>query len=148
MVDFEGAGSYEAAADDPKFSLKTLFQHKICLDVAELIGQYYGYTPVVQGDNTGSREERGCIPFLNNHFEDKGWKWEPQATQMRHMNNYDISVFTCMSKRHTNIARSRVNLHMLSEDKIEVTANDIWKKISNNKIASGSVQAYRVAEKQ
>ena len=50
LVDFEVTGSYEGTANDPKFSLKTLFQYKIFPDIAELVGhggQYDGYTPVI-----------------------------------------------------------------------------------------------------
>ena len=50
LVGFEVTGSYEGTANDPKFSLKTLFQYKIFPDIAELVGhggQYDGYTPVI-----------------------------------------------------------------------------------------------------
>ena len=50
------------------------------------------------------------------------------------MNNPDLSVFPCMSKRHRIIARSHENLHILSEENIWETANDVWKELPNNKI--------------
>ena len=83
LVDFEVTGSYKGTADDPKFSLKILFQYKIFPDIAELVGhggQYDGYTPVIQGDDTGPHEERNCIQFLKRNCEEKGWHWEPQET--------------------------------------------------------------------
>ena len=67
---------------------------------------------------------------------------------MPHMNNFDISVFTNISKSHTVLARSRGNLHVLSKDRNWETANDVWKEPSNNKIAPGYVKAYRIAKKK
>ena len=46
------------------------------------------------------------------------------------------------------VARSCGNLHVLSEDNIWDTANDIWKELPNNKIVSGCVQAYQIAKKK
>ena len=66
MVDCAVTGYSEETADDPNFPLKTLFQYKIFPDIAELVGhggQYDGYTPVIQGDDTGPHEERNCIQF-------------------------------------------------------------------------------------
>ena len=140
MVDCAVTGYSEETADDPNFPLKTLFQYKIFPDIAELVGhggQYDGYTPVIQGDNTGPHEERNCIKFVKRNCEDKGWHWEPQATQKTHTNNPDLSVFPSVSKRNTIITRYRGKLHILSEDKIWQTANDVWKEPPNNKIASG-----------
>ena len=60
---------------------------------------------------------------------------------MPQLNNLNLSVFPCMSKRHVMLARSRGNLHVLCEDKIWETANDVWKELPNNQIASGYAQA-------
>ena len=36
---------------------------------------------------------------------------------MPHVNNLDLYVFSCMSKRNTMLARYLVNIHVLSEEK-------------------------------
>ena len=72
MVNSALTGSYEGKADDPNFSLKTLFQYKIFPEIADLVGQggeYDGNTPFIQGDNTVPHEERRCIQFVKNHCE-------------------------------------------------------------------------------
>ena len=56
----------------PIFHWKLFFQYKIFPEIADLVyqgGQYDGYTPVIQGDNTGPHEERHCIQFVKNNCE-------------------------------------------------------------------------------
>ena len=76
MVGGEVTGSSEGNSDDPKFSLKTLFQYKIFPLITDLVGQgrqYDEYMPVIQGDNARPHEERAYIQFVKSNCEEKGW---------------------------------------------------------------------------
>jgi hypothetical protein len=64
-------------------------------------GKYEGYKPVFQGDNAGPHIDAAYLAGIKGHCETKGWYWEPQASQMPHMNVLDLSVFPCMSKRRS-----------------------------------------------
>jgi hypothetical protein len=66
---------------------------------------------------------------------------------MLHMNVLDLSVFPGMSRRHCNLARDRGRLNVLKEDEIWAAANDVWHELPSCKIASGFVQAHRIAQK-
>ena len=50
-----------------------------------------------------------------------------------------------MSMCHIAEARKRGGLKVLTEDEIWNTALDVWNKLPNSKIASGCVQAHRIA---
>jgi hypothetical protein len=63
------------------------------------------YKPVFQGDNAGPHIDAAYLAGIKGHCETKGWYWEPQASQMPHMNVLDLSVFPCMSRRHIQKAR-------------------------------------------
>jgi hypothetical protein len=58
---------------------------------------------------------------------------------MPHMNVLDLSVFPCMSKRHTQKSRECGGHRVLPEN--------VWKELPNSKVASAYVQAYRIADK-
>ncbi len=66
---------------------------------------------------------------------------------MLHMNVLDLSVFPGMSRCHCSLPRDRDGLHVLKEDKIWAAANDVWHQLPSCKIASGLVQAHRIAQK-
>jgi hypothetical protein len=66
---------------------------------------------------------------------------------MPHMNVLDLSVFPGTPRRHCNLARDCGSLHVLKEDKIGAAANDFWHQLPSCKIASGFVQAHRIAQK-
>ena len=66
---------------------------------------------------------------------------------MPHMNVLDLSVFPNMSKRHAELARSSGGLHVLTENEVWEAAEKVWKKLPSSKIASGFVQARRIADK-
>jgi hypothetical protein len=84
---------------------------------------------------------------IKGHCATKGWYWEPQASQMPHMNVLDLSVFPCMSKRHTIKSRECGGRRVLPEDEIWQNAQDVWNKLPNSNVASAYVQAYRIADK-
>ena len=100
-----------------------------------------------QGNNAGPHEEQAHLKFVGDCCDERGWHWEPQALQMPHMNNLDLSVFPMMSRRHTQMARDRGGLHVLKEDEIWEATELVWKELPNSKIASGFVQAHRIAKK-
>ena len=143
-------GSDPGTADDPKFPLKSLLENKVFPDVETLVGpggKFEGYTPVFQGDNAGPHAEKEFVAFVEEYCRKKGWHWEPQAPQMLHMNVLDLFIFPNMSKQHTDLTRDREGLKVLSEDQIWTAAEEVWMELPDCKIASGYIQAYRIAAK-
>ena len=136
--------------DNPKFPLKALFENKMFPDVEALVGpggKFEGYVPIFQGDNAGPHAETEFVEHVEGYCRDKGWRWEPQAPQMPHMNVLDLSVFPCMSKRHTMLSRDREGLKVLTEDQTWDAAEEVWMGLENWKIASACIQAHRIAKK-
>jgi hypothetical protein len=66
---------------------------------------------------------------------------------MSYMNVLDLSVFPNMSRRHCSLAREQGGLHCLKENEIWEVADDLWHGLPISKIASGFVQAHRIAQK-
>ena len=66
---------------------------------------------------------------------------------MPHVNVCDLSVFPCMSKRHTQLSRDNHGMHVLTEEQIWNAAKRVYKDLPSSKIASGFIQAYRLAAK-
>jgi hypothetical protein len=66
---------------------------------------------------------------------------------MPHMNVLKLSVFPGMSRWHCRLERDRGSLHVLKEDKIWAAAKNVWHEPPSCKIASGFVQAHRIAQK-
>ena len=149
-VDCAVTGSNEGTPDNPKCPLLPIFRNIIFPRVEELVGsggKYEGYTPVFQGDNAGPHQDAAYIKGVTDYCNDKGWHWEPQAPQMPHMNVLDLSVFPCMSRRHIELSRKNGDAQVLPNDQIWSNAETVWANLPNEKIASGYVHAYRVAEK-
>jgi hypothetical protein len=72
-----------------------LFRDIIFPEIHRLVGpggKYEGYIPVMQGDNAGPHEDATYKDWFTGYCEEQGWYWEPQAPQMPHMNNLDLSV--------------------------------------------------------
>jgi hypothetical protein len=110
-------------------------------------GKYAGYTPIFQGDNAGPHQDSKFLNGVKEYCEQKGWHWQSQAAQMPRMNVLDLSVFQCMSTRHTDKSRESGGSKVLSEAEIWKNAESVWKELPNCMVASGYVQAYRIAEK-
>jgi hypothetical protein len=142
-------GSSEGTTDNPKFSLKALFENVIFPRVEQLVGPggpYEGYTPVFQGDQAGPHEDKAFRDFVGSHCEVMGWYWKPQAPQMPHMNNLDLAVFPAMSKRHSALIRSS-STRSAKPDEIWNATSQVWHDLPSATIARGFVLAYRVAAK-
>ena len=110
-------------------------------------GLYDGYLPIFQGDNAGPHEDKKYKETMEEYCEREGWKWIPQGPQMPHVNVCDLSVFPNMSKRHTQLSRDHHGTHVLTEDEIWKAAETVYKQLPSSKIASGFIQAYRLAAK-
>jgi hypothetical protein len=149
-VDCAVTGSSPGTPNDPKCPLLPIFFNIIFPRVEQMVGvggKYEGYTPVFQGDNAGPHQDATYVAGVTNYCKEKGWHWEPQAPQMPHMNVLDLSVFPCMSRRHIDKCREVGGLKVLPEDDIWENAELVWNQLPNSKIASGYIQAYRIAEK-
>ncbi|KAG7339193.1 hypothetical protein IV203_020156 [Nitzschia inconspicua] len=99
MVDCVVTGSDQGTSDNPKFSLKALFQEPMFPLVESLLKENYkGFVPVIQGDNAGPHIDEEYINYVKGYCEKKGWVWAPQAPQMPHANNLDLAIFPAMSR--------------------------------------------------
>ena len=149
-VDCNVTGTSRGTPAAPKFAFKDLFQYHILPKLDGLVavgGRYEGYTPVIQGDNAGPHAEAQFKEWCMSECTRRGWHWEPQAPQMPHMNNLDLSVFPCMSRRHCEVTRRKGGLKVVQEDVIWDAAEQVWREIPSSKIASGFVQCSRIAKK-
>jgi hypothetical protein len=149
LVDCCVTGSKVGTADDPKFPLLNLFRECIFPMIEMEVGpggRYEGFIPIIQGDNAGPHEDGTYKSFVQNFCTSRGWHWEPQAAQMPHMNVLDLSVFPNMSRRHAQLARKRGGLKVLSENEIWAAAKRVWEDLESAKIASGFIQAHRLAK--
>ena len=150
LVDCAVTGSNIGTADSPKFPLMSYFEETVFPRIIALVGpggKFENYTVVIQGDNAGPHEDKVYKRYVEEYCGREGWHWEPQAPQMPHMNVLDLSVFPNMSKRHSSLARDHNGMHMLKEDQIWDTAELVWNDLPSCKIASGYVQANRIASK-
>jgi hypothetical protein len=84
--------------------------------------------------------------YVTNFCDWNGWHWQPQAAQMPHMNVLALSVFPCMLRRHTALSRMTGGLKVLTEDEIWKNAEMVWNELPSSKIASGFIQASRIAK--
>jgi hypothetical protein len=107
-------------------------------------GVYNGYLPVLQGDNAGPHVD--FHTFVKGFCERKGWKWEAQAPQMRHINDLDLAVFSMMSKRLSSLLKMYLNLQVPHKE-IRQTAREVRSNLWSAKIARGYIMAYRIAAK-
>lgn len=149
LVDCNVTGSDEGTSDKPKFALLALYRDHVFPEIARLTGpggRYEGYLPVFQGDNAGPHIDAAFLAYVENFCREKGWRWEPQAPQMPHMNNLDLAVFPMMSKRHSTLLRHYSNMQA-PHDEIWDATNSVWNNMESAQIARGFVLAYRIARK-
>jgi hypothetical protein len=143
-------GTDTGTSDKPKFALFSLFRDIIVPKVQALVapgGQFAGYQVVLQGDQAGPHEEGAFVKSLLDLITPLGWLLEPQAPQMPHANNLDLSVFPAMSKRHSALTRESGGTKVLKPDKIWAAAMDVYRDLPSCKIARGYVQAHRLMAK-
>ena len=136
LVDCCVTGSSEGTAKDQKCSLQNIMEYGVFPEVRRLVGKdgrFEGYLPVWQGDSAGPHVEANFLTFLRNSFEEEGWRMEPQAAQMPHMNVKDLAVFPSMSKRHTTLARKRGDFLVLKEEEIWLAAKEVWESYQTAK---------------
>ncbi|KAG7356428.1 hypothetical protein IV203_001114 [Nitzschia inconspicua] len=94
MVDCVVTGSDKGTSENPKFSLKSLFEEQI-FPLVELLlkDNYEGFIPVIQGDNAGPHIDAEYINYVKGYCVEKGWVWAPQAPPMPHANYLDLAIF-------------------------------------------------------
>jgi hypothetical protein len=149
LIECNVTGSDEGTSDKPKFSLMSLFRDHVFPKVLDLVskgGEFEDYLPVFQGDNAGPHIDATYHNFVKEHCEKTGWRWEPQAPQMPHMNNLDLAVFPKMSKDHSRLLQNYSN-KMAPPEAIWKTAESVWRHMDSASIAKGFVLAYRIAQK-
>ena len=149
-VDCCVTGSNHGTVDSPKFPLMAYFEHNVFKALKDLVkpgGRYDGYTVVIQGDNAGPHNDATYLNFVKQYCTREGWHWEPQGPQMPHMNVLDLSVFLNMSRRHNQLARDNYGMHVLKEDEIFDVAQQVYDNLPSSKIASGFIQAHRLAKR-
>ena len=149
MVETTVTGSNSGMSSDPKFSLLACFKRAIFPKVETVVGPggpYAGYVPVIQGDNAGPHQDREFLEWTRDYCSERGWLWEPQAPQMPYSNNLDLTVFPCMSKRHTELLSKHGN-RVASCDEIYSATEQVWRDIPSSTIAGGFVLAHRIAGK-
>ena len=109
QVDCAVAGSSEGNTNDPKCPLLPIFRETIFKQTESLTAagqRYHGYKVIFQGDNAGPHQDATFLNGVKDYCAARqNWHWEPQAAQMPHMNVLDLSVFPCMSRRHTEACR-------------------------------------------
>jgi hypothetical protein len=150
FVDCCVTGASEGTPKDPKFPLLSYFKHGVFPEIEKLTkpgGRFFGYTPVIQGDNAGPHTDAKFINYVKSHCQGKGWLWEPQGPQMPHINVLDLAVFPAMSRRHCHLARSLHGTRVLKEDEIWDAAMTVWDSLPCSKIANLFVLAKRIAER-
>jgi hypothetical protein len=149
-VDCNVTGSDEGTSNDPKFSLKKLFEDEIFPKVIDLVkegGAYDGYLPVFQGDNAGPHTDGKLQHFVTSFCEEKKWMWEPQAPQMPHANNLDLAVFPAMSKRHSALLSLHGSRSMAQSEEIWKNAETVWINLPSSTIARGFLHGHRILKK-
>ena len=149
LIDCNVTGSTEGSSDEPKFSLMHLFHSIIFPRIHDLVkpgGQYEGYKVVIQGDRAGLHTDKEFTDYTTSYCATNGYLWEPQAPQMPHMNNLDLAVFPCMSKRHTTNLRQRAIGKAVNRDEIWSACESVWRELPSSTIARGFVLAHHVAK--
>ena len=147
LVDTTVTGSSFGTSSEPRFSLMSCFVEVILPKIARIVGPggpYEGYCPVIQGDNAGPHQDRNFVEGMREYCGRNGWHWEPQAPQMPYSNNLALSVFPCMSKRHTRLLSEYSNV-VASTDVIYDAAEEVWRTLPSSTIAAGFPLAYRIA---
>ncbi|KAG7367978.1 transposase [Nitzschia inconspicua] len=144
MVDCVVTGSDQGTSDNPKFSLKSLFEEQIFPLVESLLkDNYEGFIPVIQGDNAGPHIDAEYINYVKEYCLEKGWVWAPQAPQMPHANNLDLAIFPAMSRRHSALLGEYSNTEAPAEE-IWNAALSVWKDLPNSTVARGFILGKRI----
>ena len=149
LIDCNVTGSDEGKADKTKFSLMSLFRDHIfpkALDLASKGSDFKDYIPVFQGDNAGPHIDATYHNFFRDYCREKGWRWDPQAPQMIHMNNLDLTVLTKTPKDHIILQQQHSN-KMAPPEEIWKTAKSVWRNMDSAFIARGFILAYRNLQK-
>jgi hypothetical protein len=152
LVDCAITGSSPGTPADPKCALSALFEKYVFPWVDEAVapgGWAEGHTVIFQGDQAGPHEDGEFRRIIAEAISARNnYHWEPQAPQMPHANVLDLAVFPCMSKKHTELARERNGLKVLSGDETWGAADNVWwYHLPESKIASSFVLMQRLMRK-
>ena len=74
-----------------------------------------------------------------------GWKWEPKAPQMPHMNNIDLDILPAMPKRHIALIKAYSN-KMAPADEIWQACNSVQRDIDYVSIHRGYILMHSITE--
>jgi hypothetical protein len=100
LVDCNVKGSDNGTPSDPKFALRTLWEHVILPAYDSLTavgGPAEGATVVHQEDNAPPHQEGDFHQWLTAEFTRRGWRLELQAPQGPYTNVLDLQVSTLIT---------------------------------------------------
>jgi hypothetical protein len=98
LVDCNVKGSDNVTPSDPKFALRTLWEHVILPAYDALTaegGPAEGATVVHQEDNAPPHQEGDFHAWLMGEFATRGWRLELQAPQGPYTNVLDLQAIMC-----------------------------------------------------
>ena len=81
LVDCNVTVSSMGGTDNPKFSLRYLFEHEVFPSMENIFseeGESGGYKPIFRGDNAGphrEKKEEGFDKFCEAYCKARGWGW-------------------------------------------------------------------------
>jgi hypothetical protein len=143
------SGTSTGTPTEPKFPLVKLWE-VVLLPALDMMvapnGPCAGATVVHQEDNAGPHKEGNYAAWLQEQFDQRGWRLELQAPQGPYTNVLDLQLFPCMSKRHSELLQLYCNSEA-SYDKIWKVALAVWNSVSSAMIGRAFVLAYRIMDK-
>lgn len=149
LVDCNVKGSDNGTPSDPKFALRTLWEHVILPAYDSLTavgGPAEGATVVHQEDNAPPHQEGDFHQWLTAEFSRREWRLELQAPQGPYTNVLDLQVFPAMSKQHSHLLQM-FNNTVTGYDRIWDVAQNVWKELTSSMVARAFVLAFRIMHK-
>ncbi len=105
LVDCNVKGSDNGTSSDPKFALRTLWEHVIlpAYDALTAVGgPAEGATVVHQEDNAPPNQEGDFHAWLTGEFATRGWRLKLQASQGPYTNVLDLQALSYAHFFHPN----------------------------------------------
>jgi hypothetical protein len=133
LTDCNVTGSNYGTASKPKFPHMELWSTLLLPELDALVkpgGPCEGAVVVHQEDNAGPHIDKTYKTWLQEQFDQRGWKLEHQAPQGPYTNVLDLQIFPAMSKRHSKLLQMYSN-NEANAEKIRKVACQVWKSCSS-----------------